>query len=87
MVGLKVLVQDPIIQFAVLVALALMARFQTRRHSATRFFANVVSFVLLTVLLVANNVAPWNGDRSAEDLTHRIFIGLAKATWWVGGAV
>lgn len=87
MVGLTVLVQDPIAQFAVLVALALMARFQTRKQSGTRFFVNVVSFVLLTVLLVANNVAPWNGDRSAEDLTHRIFIGLAKATWWVGGAM
>jgi small-conductance mechanosensitive channel len=87
MVDFMHFVQDPVAQFAALVALALIARFLARGHSATRFSANVVFFALLTVLLVANRVAPWNGDTTAEDLTHHIFIGLAKATWWIGGAM
>jgi small-conductance mechanosensitive channel/CRP-like cAMP-binding protein len=87
MVGFSDIVGDPIAQFAALVALALITRLLARGHSGTRFSANVAFFALLTVLLVANNLAPWNGDTTAEDLTHRIFIGLAKATWWIGGAM
>ncbi|TAU86353.1 mechanosensitive ion channel family protein [Rhizobium leguminosarum] len=87
MVGFSGIVGDPIAQFAAMVALTMIARFLARGHSGTRFAANVVFFALLTVLLVASNVAPWNGNTTAEDLTHRIFIGLAKATWWIGGAM
>ncbi|PZM08324.1 mechanosensitive ion channel domain-containing protein [Rhizobium tubonense] len=87
MVSFTHFVQDPIAQFAALVALALIARILARGHSGTRFSANVVFFALLTVLLVSNSVAPWIGDTTAEDLTHHIFIGLAKATWWIGGAM
>lgn len=87
MAGMPNILSDPVAQFAVLVALLFAARFLARVQTAIRFSANIAFFMLLTVLLVRNGVAPWSDDVVAEDLTHRLFIGLAKATWWIGGAM
>lgn len=81
------LLADPIFQFIVLVALVFVARYFARGRPAVRLAAHIAFFVLLTVLLVASNVAPWETTTIAEDLTHKIFVGLAKATWWIGGAM
>jgi small-conductance mechanosensitive channel/CRP-like cAMP-binding protein len=78
---------DPISQFVGLVILIILARFSVRGQPASRFAAHLVFFALLTVLLVVNNVAPWSTDMTADDLTHRIFLGIAKTTWWIGGAM
>ena len=78
---------DPISQFVTLVVLILTARVFARGRPALRFSAHVVFFVMLTVLLIANGVAPWSTDMTAEDLTHRLFLGLAKTTWWIGTAM
>jgi small-conductance mechanosensitive channel/CRP-like cAMP-binding protein len=78
---------DPISQFVALIILIVLARFSVRTRPGPRFAAHLVFFALLTVLLVMNGVAPWATDMTADDLTHRIFLGIAKTTWWIGGAM
>jgi hypothetical protein len=52
---------------AELEVLALMAGVLARGHLGHRCSANVTFYVLLTVVLVAKNVAPWDGDMILEE--------------------
>jgi small-conductance mechanosensitive channel len=78
---------DPITQFAALVVVLVFARIVVRGRPTERFLVHIAFFVILTILLVGNDVAPWTAGVIDEDLTHKMFIGIAKATWWAGGAM
>lgn len=81
------LIADPIAQFAMIVLMLVIARFLVRGRPTHRFLVHIAFFAVLTVLLVGHDVAPWTTGIVDEDLTHRMFIGVAKATWWAGGAM
>ena len=81
------LISDPIAQFAAIVVLFVVARLLVRGRPTHRFLVHMGFFAVLTVLLVGHNVAPWTAGIVDEDLTHRMFIGVAKAAWWAGGAM
>lgn len=84
---LHAILSDATAQFTALLCLLVIARIVVRGRPALRFFVHIAFFAILTVLLVANDVAPWVADVRAEDLTHRIFIGVAKSAWWLGSAM
>jgi len=81
------LLLDPITQFAALVVALVVARMLVRGRPTHRFFVHLAFFALLTLLLVGHDVAPWTTVLGDEGLTHRMFIGVAKASWWAGGAM
>jgi small-conductance mechanosensitive channel/CRP-like cAMP-binding protein len=80
-------VADPIYQFAALLVISLVARMMLGRKPAFRFIANLIFFGLLTALLLSNGIEPYAATSAGLDLPHRIFVGVAKAVWWVGGAM
>ncbi|MCS3743314.1 mechanosensitive ion channel family protein [Rhizobium sp. BK661] len=81
------LLLDPITQFAALVVALVVARTLVRGRPTHRFIVHIAFFAILTILLVGHDVAPWTTVTGDEDLTHKMFIGVAKATWWAGGAM
>jgi small-conductance mechanosensitive channel/CRP-like cAMP-binding protein len=81
------ILSDPISQFVALVALGVALRVLFGRNPTLRLIANVAFFFLLTTLLLYHNIAPYSLDTMPENLTRRIFVGMAKATWWIGGAM
>ncbi|MBB3592017.1 small-conductance mechanosensitive channel/CRP-like cAMP-binding protein [Rhizobium sp. BK529] len=82
------MVDDPLYQFIALVLLSAVARFIFGRNPTFRLIANFVFFALLTWLLIENKIAPYTSDMGeATDLFRRIFVGVAKAVWWIGGAM
>jgi small-conductance mechanosensitive channel len=78
---------DPITQFAALVIALVVARTLVSGHPTNRFIVHVAFFAFLTLLLVGHDVAPWTTVLGDEGLAHRTFIGIAKASWWAGGAM
>jgi len=82
------MLEDPLYQFIVLILLSGVARFIFGRNPTFRLIANFVFFALLTLLLVKHEIAPYTSDMGkATDLFRRIFVGVAKAVWWIGGAM
>ncbi|WP_454849830.1 mechanosensitive ion channel family protein [Rhizobium binxianense] len=81
------ILKNPIVQFCLLVVAGLLLRLTFGRNPRFRFVANVVFFILLTVVLLSHGIAPYMPDVTAEGLTQRIFTGLAKTVWWIGGAM
>lgn len=82
------MLDDPLYQFIALVLLSAVARFIFGRNPTFRLIANFVFFALLTLLLIENEIAPYTSDMGkATDLFRRIFVGVAKAVWWIGGAM
>ncbi|WP_168879155.1 mechanosensitive ion channel family protein [Rhizobium sp. P28RR-XV] len=78
---------DPITQFLLLVAIVAGAHRLVQRHRAVRFAIDVAFFVTLTAILLMNGVAPYSETLTSSDLWHRLFYGLAKTIWWLGGAM
>ena len=78
---------DPIIQFLLLVVVLVAAHWLLPRHRAARFATDVAFFATLTAILLAKGVAPYSETPPSSDLWHRLFYGLAKAIWWLGGAM
>ncbi|MBB3544457.1 hypothetical protein [Rhizobium sp. BK399] len=54
---------DPITQFAALVLVLVFARALVRGKPTQRFLVHIAFFVILTILLVGNDVAPWTAGR------------------------
>lgn len=77
---------DPITQFLLLVVVLAAAHWLLPRHRAVRFAIDVAFFATLTAILLANGVAPYSETLTSSDLWHRLFYGLAKTIWWLGGA-
>lgn len=78
---------DPITQFLLLVAVVAGAHWLLPRQRAVRFATDVAFFATLTAILLANGVAPYSETLASPDLWHRLFYGLAKTIWWLGGAM
>jgi len=78
---------DPITQFLFLVAFVAGAHWLLPKHRAFRFAIDVAFFVTLTAILLSNGVAPYSETLTSSDLWHRLFYGLAKTIWWLGGAM
>ncbi|AYG67987.1 MULTISPECIES: mechanosensitive ion channel family protein [unclassified Rhizobium] len=78
---------DPITQFLLLVAIVAGAHWLLPKHRAVRFAIDVAFFVTLTAILLANGVAPYSETLISSDFWHRLFYGLAKTIWWLGGAM
>ncbi|WP_025658284.1 mechanosensitive ion channel family protein [Rhizobium sp. IBUN] len=58
-----------------------------RGHPVWRLIAHIVFLVALTALLLYHGIQPYAPDTQAGDVSRRIFMGLAKAVWWIGGAM
>ncbi|MDR6635111.1 small-conductance mechanosensitive channel/CRP-like cAMP-binding protein [Phyllobacterium sp. 1468] len=78
---------NPTYQFTTLVVLILAARALTLGRPALRFIAHITFFGLLTMVLAADGIAPWVQDSDSGGFARQLFVGLAKATWWIGGAM
>ncbi len=79
---------DPIVQLFILAILGLLlSRLVLRGHPVWRLVAHIVFLIALTALLLYHGIQPYAPDTQAGDVSRRIFIGLAKAVWWIGGAM
>ncbi|MBY5720671.1 mechanosensitive ion channel [Rhizobium leguminosarum] len=79
---------DPIVQLFILAVLGLLvSRLVLHGHPVWRLIAHFIFWVALTVLLLYHDIQPYAPDIHAGDVSRRIFIGLAKAVWWIGGAM
>lgn len=79
---------DPITQFCILVVAGLLlSRIVLRGHPTLRLVCHVAFFVVLTALLLYHGIEPYTSDATGEDISHRIFIGVVKAVWWIAGAM
>src|ERR1700754_4775093 len=79
---------DPIVQFCILVIASLtIGRLLLRRQPRLRLAGAIAFFVVLTVLLLYHGIQPYESDSGPEEISRRIFIGIAKAVWWIGGAM
>ncbi|MBZ7924191.1 mechanosensitive ion channel family protein [Ensifer adhaerens] len=81
------ILQDPIFQFASLVILSATARLIVGNNPTLRLLANITFFALLTVSLLSHGLEPYAPDVHVEDLSWRVFAGIAKSVWWIGGAM
>lgn len=79
---------DPIAQlFGLAVAGLVFSRFVFHRHPIWRLIAHIVFLIALTALLLHYGIRPYAPDTQTDDVSRRIFIGFAKAVWWIGGAM
>ncbi|RDJ03865.1 cyclic nucleotide-binding domain-containing protein [Rhizobium grahamii] len=81
------ILKNPIFQFVVLVVLSAAARMVFGKNPSLRLVANLLFFALLTVVLLAHDIQPYAPDIIRDELYWRIFVGIAKAVWWIGGAM
>ncbi|MDQ0563758.1 small-conductance mechanosensitive channel/CRP-like cAMP-binding protein [Rhizobium mesoamericanum] len=80
--------RDPIVQFFAFAVLGLiLSRLVLRGHPVWRLIANITFLIVLTTLLLYNGIEPYAPDTHAGDMSRRIFVGFAKAVWWIGGAM
>ena len=81
------LLKEPVVQFAILVLLRMLATPLTGDRVIGRLAANIVFFVALTALLLYHRIPPYAPDITAETVADRIGSGILKAIWWIGGAM
>jgi len=81
------LLKEPVVQFAILVLLRILATPFAGNRVIGRLAANVVFFAALTALLLYHRIPPYAPDVVAESVADRIGSGILKAIWWVGGAM
>jgi small-conductance mechanosensitive channel len=78
---------DPIVQTGVLaVTGAVVTRFVLRRHPTRRLIGQLAFFAALTGLLLYHGIVPYQPGPPTDSSLQRVFVGLAKAVWWVNGA-
>ncbi len=78
---------NPVFQFVSLVILSGAARLIFGKNPTLRLIANIAFFALLTMSLLSHGIEPYAPDVKAEDLSWRVFVGLAKSIWWIAGAM
>ncbi|WP_208247382.1 mechanosensitive ion channel family protein (plasmid) [Rhizobium sp. T1470] len=78
---------DPILHIIALIAGLILVQLALSSHGVLRFVGNLIFFLLLSALLLMNGVEPYSTTQPSSDLWHRLFFGLAKAIWWLGGAM
>ncbi len=78
---------DPIVQFLTLMVVAALVRIFMPNRRAVKFVSSVAFFVVLSGLLIFNDIEPYSSAPSSEDTIHRLFLGSAKTIWWLVGAM
>jgi small-conductance mechanosensitive channel/CRP-like cAMP-binding protein len=87
--GSKILevIGDPIVQTGVLALIgAVVTRFVLRHHPTRRLVGQLVFFAALTALLMYHGIVPYQPGPPTNSSLQRVFVGLAKAVWWVNAA-
>jgi small-conductance mechanosensitive channel/CRP-like cAMP-binding protein len=79
--------RDPLAQFVVLVALAIVLRVVGGRSLSFRLVANAAFFLALTALLLLHGTAPYMQGSDTAAFSQRVSTGVMKAVWWIGGAM
>ncbi|PZM12535.1 mechanosensitive ion channel family protein [Rhizobium tubonense] len=81
------IIDNPIVQFcAVILVSIVVSRVLLRRHRAYRLVAQIVFFIALTGILLYHDIVPYTPAPPESSVSMRIFLGVAKAVWWVNGA-
>ncbi|KQV68424.1 mechanosensitive ion channel family protein [Rhizobium sp. Root1220] len=81
------ILKDPIAQFCLLVLAGLVLRLTFGKNPRFRLAANLMFFAILTILLLSHRIEPYASDMTVDDTSRRVFIGIAKTVWWIGGAM
>jgi len=85
------LIQDPLfgpfVQYCLLMGFTMALKVLIRPKGAVRFSLHFLFFALLSAGLLHQGAAPWLVADPGADLTDKILIGVAKMSWWVGGAM
>ena len=81
------LIADPFVQTGVLAVVgAVITRILLRKYPAWRLLFQLVLFVALTVLLLHNEIVPYEVAASDTPVYERVFIAAAKIVWWINAA-
>jgi small-conductance mechanosensitive channel/CRP-like cAMP-binding protein len=80
-------IANPIVQFCfVMVVGFVVSRVLLRRYRAWRLVAQIAFFLLLTVVLLHNDIVPYEQSPVESAIALRIFTAFAKIVWWINGA-
>ncbi len=78
---------DPIVQIGLLVIVsALITRVALRHRPRWRLASQLIFFVLLTALLFAHGIEPYEVGSPGASISQRILTGFAKIVWWENAA-
>jgi small-conductance mechanosensitive channel len=84
---LQEMLQDPVIQAGSLAIVGAAAmRILLRHHPGGRLAGQVVLFLALTLLLLYNDIVPYQVDPPDAPVVRRVFSGVAKLLWWTSAA-
>lgn len=85
---LRTLAVDPAVQTGVAAALGALGLHLALRGRPVRHLAgHVVFFILLTALLMAQGIVPYEASPEAPPSLHAAFASLAKVVWWSSAAL
>ncbi len=80
-------IANPVVQFCfVMVVGFIVSRILLRRQQVWRLIAQIALFILLTVVLLHNNIVPYEQSARESSVSLRIFGAFAKIVWWINGA-
>ncbi|WFR94729.1 cyclic nucleotide-binding domain-containing protein [Rhizobium tumorigenes] len=82
-------IANPVVQFCfVMIVGFVVSRILLRRRQVWRLVAQIALFILLTVVLIHNDIVPYEKAalETSTSVTLRIFTTFAKIVWWINGA-
>jgi len=80
-------IRDPVVQTGALAVIgAVVTRIVLRHHPTRRLVGQLAFFAALTALLLYHDIVPYQAGPETASNLQRVFVGLAKAVWWVNGA-
>src|ERR1700730_7444742 len=62
------------------------ARYLQGRSSLARFLVQILSFVIVTALLLGGGVVPYRAGAIGGSESRRFFVGTLEVIWWLGAA-
>jgi small-conductance mechanosensitive channel/CRP-like cAMP-binding protein len=62
------------------------ARYWQERSSLAHFLVQILSFVILTALLLAGGIVPYRPGVTIGSESRRLFVGVLEVIWWLGAA-
>ncbi|MGC1305056.1 MAG: mechanosensitive ion channel domain-containing protein [Caulobacteraceae bacterium] len=81
------MVNDPLVAAAVVAVVGSVgARYWRRRSPRIYFVAQLLVFTLLTILMMAGDVAPWRAAAGSGPPVRRLLAGGLEIAWWLSGA-
>ena len=80
-------IANPIVQFCfVMVVGFVVSRILLRRRQVLRLVAQIALFILLTLVLLHNDIVPYEQSPIGDSVALRVFGAFAKMVWWINGA-